>query len=176
MAKLRTILLVVDAQEGFRNSHTEGAIAAILKSLRTNAGPALFTRFINRTDSNFERLLDWSKMKSAPETELLHEISSFVTPKLVFEKSGYSAFTSAPFTRYLRDVGAESIEICGFDTDACVLATALDAFDAGYQPRILAEACASSGGANLHNSSIEILQRNLGKEAIIRGRACEFSG
>ena len=170
MAKLRTILLVVDAQEGLRNSHTEGAIASILKFLRTSDGPAVFTRFMNRTDSNFERLLDWSKMKSGPETAILREISPFVTPKLVFEKSGYSAFTNPLFAQYLRDVGAKSIDICGFDTDACVLATAIDAFDAGYQPRILVEACASSGGADFHNNSIEILQRNLGKEAIVRGR------
>ena len=170
MEKFSTILLVVDAQEGFRNIHTERAIPFIVTAVRSNRYPVLFTRFINDPDSNFERVLNWPKMRSDANTAMLRELSSFVSSARVFDKSGYSAFTSLQFSQYIRDAGVESMDICGFDTDACVLATALNAFDAGYRPRILAEACASSGGMRLHESGLEILERNVGKEAIIRGR------
>ncbi len=170
MVKLPSVLVIVDAQNGFQNSHTFRVIPSIVAIVRAHLGPTLFTQFVNRDGSNFERLLNWSNMKDGAATEFVKELQPFINTKNTFQKSGYSAFSSATFTTRLKELAIQRVEICGFDTDACVLATAFDAFDAGYHPLIHVDACGSSGGNHLHLSSIEVLQRNFGKHSIVRAK------
>jgi len=164
-----TVLVVIDAQEGFRNSHTAAVVPSLVAEIRAHAGPILFTRFVNQTNSNFERLLGWAAVREGPATQIMVEVAPLTSNKVIFEKSGYSAFSSPAFSDYCKSLSVQRIKLCGFDTDACVLATALNAFDLGYETIILADACGSSGGGAMHAASIEILTPNLGKASIVRG-------
>jgi nicotinamidase-related amidase len=72
----------------------------------------------------------------------------------------------------LRRMGVRRVELCGFDTDQCVLATALMLWDAGIAPRVLAALCSSSGGADMHESGLAITRRAIGDRNVtdIHGR------
>lgn len=168
-------LIVIDAQQGFRNSHTEDVIPSIVSAVSETEDPVLFTRFINKPESNFERLLAYTKMRSGPAIEIVPELAPFVTVDRLFDKTGYSAFQSAQFSEALRRLAIDSFELLGFDTDACITATALEGFDLGFRPFVRANLCASSGGQQFHEKALELLERNLGEAAILRGRTIKRS-
>jgi len=75
-----TILVVIDAQEGFRNSHTAAVVPTLVAEVRTHAGPILFTRFVNQADSNFERILGWSDMQDGLATQFMVEVAPLIDP------------------------------------------------------------------------------------------------
>jgi nicotinamidase-related amidase len=160
-------LIVIDAQNGFRNSHTEQVLPILVSVVAKSENPILFTRFINTSDSSFERFLKWKKMYGGLEIEIVPELVPFVASAHVFDKTGYSAMKNDLFLAALQKLGVDSIELCGFDTDACVLATALDAFEMGYRTFVRADCCASGGGDRFHQAGLEILKRNLGEVAVI---------
>ncbi|MDB5186143.1 MAG: isochorismatase hydrolase family protein [Candidatus Saccharibacteria bacterium] len=60
------------------------------------------------------------------------EFNPFVTGKNVFTRATYSGFNSTTLNDYLKSKNTQKVVLCGVDTDACVLATAFDAFDYGY--------------------------------------------
>lgn len=61
----------------------------------------------------------------------------------------------------LHEHNADSAVVVGFDTDACVLATAFALFDAGVIPYIDSRGCDSSGGTELHDAALAIAARSL---------------
>lgn len=164
-----SILLVIDAQEGFRTPHTAKVIPAIADAIRSHIGPVIFTRFVNHHGSNFERVLGYSQMTEGLSIELLRELQPLVRSSPVFDKRGYSAFSSAEFCEHVFRLGVKTLKLCGFETDACILATAFGAFDAGYRPVFLLDACSSRAGEEFHDASVKIMSRNLG------GASCIFT-
>jgi nicotinamidase-related amidase len=60
----------------------------------------------------------------------------------------------------------DTVVLCGVDTDACVMATALDAFDHGLRPLVLSDLCASSGGDSYHQAALMLLERNIGRRQL----------
>lgn len=68
----------------------------------------------------------------------------------------------------IKALNIDEIEICGTDTDACVMAIAYNLFDNNIKPIILENLCgSSSSNPNIHCNSIEIMKRSFGKENII---------
>jgi nicotinamidase-related amidase len=63
--------------------------------------------------------------------------------------------------------GARRVELCGFDTDQCVLATALLLWDVGMAPRVLADLCSSSGGADMHEAGLAMTRRAIGDRNVV---------
>ena len=61
----------------------------------------------------------------------------------------------------------QDVHLCGLDTDACVLSTAMEIFDANLRPVVISSACASSGGIALHNNAITMLKRNIGAKQVL---------
>ena len=57
--------------------------------------------------------------------------------------------------------------LAGFDTDGCVLATALDLFDQGIETFIIEPWCSSLGGQDMHDAAIKILNRSIGKDHVL---------
>lgn len=76
-------------------------------------------------------------------------------------KPAYSAFegidraSKLPLIDLLNEVGIECVDVVGLATDHCVLATALDARDAGLTVRLLTDACAGVDPA----ASLEAIDR-----------------
>lgn len=159
-------LLVVDVQLGFLNDYTQHIPQRIARLLhRRDYDPVLFTRFINAEGGPYHRFLDWHACQYPPETDLVPEICEFVIDDQVFTKPGYAGI-SDELAQYLLDQEFEEVNIAGIDTDMCVLKVAMDIFDLGIRPIVLADCCASTAGLQSHLAGLAILARNIGAQQI----------
>ncbi len=155
-------LLVVDVQRCFINDYTHhipGRIARVIE--RGEFEPILFTRFINSEASGYRRILGWDECRDSPDIELAKEVSHFADPDLTFSKPGYAGISDELAT-YLEAKQFAEVTIVGIDTDMCVLKVALDIFDHGIKPIVLADCCASTSGLQSHFAGLAVLARNIG--------------
>jgi nicotinamidase-related amidase len=163
----RAAFIAIDVQNYFLNKHTNHIPKLISEHLQANTYDLLiFTSFTNQPDSNFRRILDWNKCSSAPDTNISPELKSYFKQAQFINRCAYSAVTSE-FEQKLHFNQVQQLFICGVDTDACVMATAFDLFDRGYNFKIIEELCASTEGEDLHRSALKIMQRNLEKQKTI---------
>ena len=156
---MKTNLLIIDIQKCFINKNTKDLPGKIEK-LQKNYKNIFVASFINKKDSFFEKNLNWTKCKkNSVEANLV--FSPF--KKSIFIKhSNYSCLTNE-LTDILEKMKITDIDICGMDTDACVLKTAFDLVENNFKIRILENFTASSGGEVLHRNALTIINRNLGK-------------
>lgn len=164
---MNTALVVIDMQNGFLNSSTEHIVPAIsnlLDNAEQHGIPVAFTRFINRPDSGWVRWIRWSRFMTSPEIDLIPTLAARAC--LTFDKSAYTAFVPA-FCDFIGKRAITRIVLCGVATDGCVLKTAVDAFERGIQPIIVADACASHAGADLHSAGLLLASRFIGKRQIV---------
>lgn len=158
---MKKALLVIDVQNYFINEHTKyipSKIASFIERGRFEF--VLFFRFVNSDSSNFVRDLKWKQMFASPDIDIVQELQKFTIDTNVFSKTSFSALQSQEVASYLDTNKITSLFICGFDTDGCVLATAMDAFDKGYKVRVLQDLCGSHHGVQYHQNAIEIIKRN----------------
>lgn len=152
---------MIDLQNGFINNDYN-FIKKIEKLLCNEFDKIIFTRFINKKNSIFEKQLNWSKMIDKKEQEIAINSKDYK----VIVKEGYSAITQ-DFINYIKENNIDTFFLCGLDTDACILKTALDIFELGLTPIVLKKYCKSSGGKKYHKFALDILKRNIGKNNII---------
>ena len=131
----------------------------------------IFTRFRNPPDSPYEKLLHWTRMRETSETDMVDELQGQAT--LIVDKSTYSSLT-AEFLRYLETHRIREIYLAGIDTEACVLKTAVDLFEANYRPIVLADCCMSHVSQALHQKALDLLPHLIGKEQIVYDSAQHF--
>ena len=152
-----TAILVVDMQNDF--CHLGGfyakngqdiaglaapapAIATLLDTARHTGARVIYTRIVRhpvtgpaegrhrlvpkRWFSYGDRLMDgsWGAAIIDPLTPRPEE--------MVIDKHGYSAFHMTTLEATLRTANIQTVVLCGVVTYACVLATAFDAFDLGF--------------------------------------------
>jgi nicotinamidase-related amidase len=159
--------VVVDVQEGFVTPDTQGTVPRIVEHIRRTAhtyASVIATRFLNQPGSLYQSERDWHAMMPGPDTELVPGIRD--TADLVIAKHGLAPVPD-DLVPVLRGLGVERVALCGFDTDQCVLATALLLWDAGIAPEVLAPLCSSSGGADIHEAGLAILRRSIGDRNVI---------
>jgi len=155
-------LLVVDIQNGFINEftgHIPGRIARLIDTGEFE--PVLFTRFVNVPGSPYQRLLEWHGSAEPPDTEVVPELTRFAADGNVYAKLGLTGMPQELADRLARD-RIEEIDVVGIDTDMCVLKIAMDLFDAGIEPVVLVDCCASTAGLQAHLAGLAILSRNIG--------------
>ena len=164
-------LIVVDMQNGFIGSRTEQIIPAveglIMDWQKQNADNIVFTRFTSLAGGQYERLIGWKRLQVEPETNLCPQIAPLA--RNIINKNYYTAFTTE-LKELVSKQGWKTFGICGIATDSCVLKTAVDAFELGYTPYVLADACASHGGIEVHDAAIRLLGRFIGKNQIITSK------
>lgn len=81
-----------------------------------------------------------------PKGTTEHEIMQEVKPRageLVINKNCCSPFNCTGIDQILHNMGIENLVIAGISTDACVITTARDAADRGYNCVVVEDACAS---------------------------------
>lgn len=108
-------------------------------------------------------------MMGGPEAELVPGLEGAVD--VVVSKHGLAPVADE-LLPILRRLELRRVEVCGFDTDQCVLASALLLWDAGFVPRVLAALCSSSGGADMHQAGLAITRRAIGDRNVtdVHGR------
>lgn len=158
----RSMLLVVDVQNGFVNEHTRQIIEPVnrlIAAFRERGESVAFTRFVNTPGSGYQRWIGWTRFMGEPENALHDAVDAGAGP--VFVKHGYTAFTPE-FERFLREQRMERLVLCGIATDGCVLKSAVDAFERGIEPVVVTDACASHGGREIHAAGLLLLGRFIG--------------
>ncbi len=162
-SKRKGLLLAVDLQNGFLITPECEAVVPKVVAHARQFHQVWATRFFNR-NANFSRQLNWNEMVSGAETELSTTLSPVVSK--IFDKPSYSPVSPA-LLHALQSDAITTVAICGVDTDACVMATALGLFDAGFETFVVSDGCASSGGQEYHEAAIKILERNIGERYVI---------
>jgi nicotinamidase-related amidase len=174
---VRPVLVVVDVQNGFITPHSAPVvpvIADLARRWQDAGGAVIFTRYFNYPGSPYERLIGWHALQAAPETDLADEVAQLAEhpAAVVADKTAYSALTPEVLSLLARE-GFTDLLICGIATDGCVLKTALDAFEAGYTPWVLSDACASNASsvppAEVHAAALALLSRLIGAGQLITG-------
>ena len=158
----RSLLLVVDVQNGFINEHTRHLIEIVnglTGAFRGRGEQVAFTRFVNVPGGGHERWIGWTRFMREPENALATGLVTGANP--VFIKHGYTAFT-LEFEKHIRRHRIERLVLCGIATDGCVLKSAVDAFERGIEPVVLADACASHAGPEVHEAGLLLLARFIG--------------
>lgn len=167
------VLVVIDVQTGFVTAHSKHVVEPIIAAAQAwvhHGRHVVLTRFLNPEAIQWERLMHWTRMRSAPDTDLVDGLVALhrAHPDLVHvvDKRSYSAVYEVPvsMTTYL---GAGELALCGIDTDACVLATAIDVFSDDHTPFVLEDLCSSSGGQVFHEAGMLLLRRLLGPDQVV---------
>ena len=87
-------------------------------------------------------------------------------------KQKYSAFNEQLISILKDNNGGElpqEIFIAGIDTECCVLATALELFEKGIRPIVLADYCGTTAGKEFHDAGLVSLSSLIGGNNIYRG-------
>jgi len=170
MNESKSVLVVVDVQNGLVTEHSEPIvpiIADLVSRWHAACGDVIFTRYLNYAGSPFERLIGWTEMVEAPGTDLVTELAPYINPSTpIIDKYIYTLFTPEG-TRLVEERGWTDLYICGIDTEICVLKTAVDAFERNLTPWIIKDACASHSGPDAHDAGLFIASRFIGINQII---------
>ncbi|MER5227502.1 isochorismatase family cysteine hydrolase [Streptomyces flaveus] len=165
-----TPLFVIDVQNGFTNDHSRHVvpvIADLVEHWEAAGAPVLYSRYFNHPDSSFVRLLGWTALQSAPETDIVPELADHITRATrIVDKARYSAFIPDVVSDF-QERGWDEVVLCGIATDSCVLKTAADAFEAGLTPWIVTDACASEAGDDVHRAGLTVARRMVGRRQLI---------
>lgn len=158
---MSSLLLVIDLQKGFVNEKTEYLVEKINHLIQRNLYDQIaFTRFINTPQSVLAKKRNYFGCMGE-DNELVIDAMNCK----VFEKDIYSAYNDE-LKKYIETNQIDQIYLCGLDTDACVLKTAFDLFENGYDVFVLKDYCASTGGEKLHQAALEVLKRNIGEDQV----------
>ncbi len=164
---MKKALLVIDVQNYFVTEKAVGLpqkIAWYIEAEQDSYDAVLFIKFRNDPASNFHTLLDFKEVTKAPATDIHPDLASFATQENTFEKTTYSAMKSEALMQYLTANDIKALDLCGISLDACVLATAFEAFDLGYYVEVLDNLCSvSTARDGLMESAQMIIQRDLRK-------------
>jgi nicotinamidase-related amidase len=162
--------IVVDMQELFR-SHSEWGtqaltdiIPAIQHLLAARPDNAYFSRYVPPQNAGqavgaWKRYYRrWSSVTLDEVDPVLMDIVAELRPwaKRVGDKPGYSALANADLRRAALEQSGHCIILTGVETDVCVLATVIDAMEAGLRVILALDAMTSSSPA-CHAKALDIL-------------------
>lgn len=166
----KSVLAVIDVQNGFLTDETRHILPAVIDLVdqwtQLN-GTTVYTRYFNYPGSAFERLMDWRKLYTAPDTDIADDLLPYAQKSITLDKRTYSALTPE-FEELIRRHGWTDIVICGIDTELCVLKTALDVFECDLTPWIITNATASTGGPTYHEAGLQVIGRAIGQHYLVR--------
>ena len=174
----KAALLVVDAQNGFVNEHSQHVIPTIVdltSKWAATGRPTVFTRYWNYEGSPYENLIGWRALYGPPDTDIVEELLPFTSQvgARLLDKTTYTALTDEGLA-LLTELDVTHLVICGIATDACVLKTALDAFEQGYVPWVVQDAVASNAtrhsAQEIHDSALLHISRLVGAGQVLTTR------
>ena len=160
------ILLVVDVQEGYINQETKHIPDDIEKHIKNfSYDLVIATRFINKIDSLHKSELHMQEMTMlSPYAKLAKNIGELAD--IVIMKSTYTSLTM-DVAKLLEKNHVKEVYLAGLNTDASIMATALELFDKGIKPKVLSALCGSVRGAQKNQMALDILRTTLGEDNIL---------
>jgi nicotinamidase-related amidase len=153
-------LIIVDVQESFLDERNRYIVPNILELLKTERYDSyVVATFHAETGSLWERQQGWTCPRG-PATETVPEIAEVLRTHdpIVLEKETRSVFKgSVELASLLHERNIEEVHIVGTQTNDCVLATALEAFDLGFLAYVIEECCEAES-AELHQAGLILLR------------------
>ncbi|SDP94124.1 isochorismatase family cysteine hydrolase [Lentzea jiangxiensis] len=166
----QSVLVVVDVQNGFVSSKSAPIVPHVTDVVRRweqAGGATVFTRFVNHPGSPYERLINWSRMQTSPEIDIVDDlVPAFRRAVTVLDKPIYSLFTEQGAATVAQH-GWTDIVIVGIATESCVLKTACDAFERGLTPWVVKDAVYSHAGQEAHEAGLLVTSRFIGRRQLI---------
>jgi len=169
MTSGRPVLVVTDMQNGFvreQSAHIVPVVVDLVRRWQAAGNDTLFTRYLNYPGSPFERFFGWRKLQDAPETDIVPELTPYVERGIVLDKPIYSPFT-VEGEKLFQQHGWTEPYFCGIATESCVLKGAVDAFERGFTPWLITDACASHAGSEAHAAGLLVASRFIGPGQVI---------
>jgi nicotinamidase-related amidase len=103
---------------------------------------------------------------------LIPELQQY-TPAMQFVvKYNYSCFANSQLLSILQASNIDQVYICGINTDYCVFATALDAFQNNFRTFVVQDAVSSVGGKSGHEEGLRNLVKHFGRDCLVATRDC----
>jgi nicotinamidase-related amidase len=156
-------LLVIDVQNGFINEWTRH-VPLRVGSLQDTFDHVLVSRFYAPQKSLHRRLVGGDGFAlGSVDTQLAF---TPVQSALIIDTPLYSCISES-ILNVMRSRGIARVHLCGIATDKAVLKCALDLFDGGLEPVVLAHATGSDAGPALHEAGLQILRRTIGERQVI---------
>lgn len=158
-------LIVVDVQKFFLTNETRSIVEKIRDYLSKHSSDyqnVYFTVFKNNPSAPLWQLSEWKDCTVSPDTDICDEIKQFTNTNNLFYKNIFSAAKVPEIREGLRQNKISEVDLCGFDTDCCVLATAYDLFDQRIKPVVLENLTWSTSKEKLHAPALKMLLRNIG--------------
>lgn len=165
------VLVVVDVQNGFVRDASRPVVPVIVDLVgrwQAAGGDVVFTRYVNHPGSPFERLVRWSELMESPQIDIVPELGPYAEKATaVVDKRMYSLFADDAGAALVGERGWSDVYVCGIATESCVLKTAVDAFERGLTPWLIADASASDAGPAVHDAGLLVTRRFIGAGQII---------
>ena len=160
----KKLLLVIDLQESFINECTKLLPPKIEKLLICNKFDYIvFTKFINDDKSDFYRILNYKGCMTEKDRNIVIDTKNYK----IIEKRVYTAYNDE-LKSYIDSNNIKTIYLCGIDTDACVLKTALDLFENNLDVKVIEDCSMSHSGIEYHNFAINMLRKLIGNQNVIK--------
>ncbi|MEV4417781.1 cysteine hydrolase [Catellatospora sp. NPDC049609] len=169
MTHPRAVLVVTDMQVGFvreQSAHIVPVVVDLVRRWQENGGEILFTRYLNYPGSPFEQFFNWRRLQSSPEIDIVPELQPYLADHMILDKRIYSPFTHESEQTF-RQLGWVEFYFCGIATESCVLKGAVDAFERGFTPWLIADASASHAGEAAHEAGLLVTRRFIGPGQVI---------
>lgn len=159
---MKSLLLVIDVQKDFITEETKHIPEKISKLINENVyDDVVLTRYINSPTNICYVKLGFEGCLSEEGKQLALDSKNYS----VIDKPMYTSLTKE-LEDYIKNNDINKIYLCGIDTECCVLKTALDLFENGYDVYVLKDYCAAVAGKEAHDNAIELLKRNIGENNI----------
>jgi nicotinamidase-related amidase len=156
-------LLIIDVQIGFINKST-AHVPQRVSPLQDSFDHVFVTRLYNPQKSLYRKLVGWDGFSlGSTDTRLAFTPREDAT---ILDKSTYSCVQESLVERLRRD-GISRVHLCGIATEGSVMLSAVDLFQAGIEPLVLAHACGSTAGHADHEAGLQILKRLIGAKQVI---------
>lgn len=160
---MKKMLLVIDLQKSFINPNTEFLISKIDSLVNSGSYDlVVFTKFINDNDSMWVKKLNYKGCISLEDRKIMIDTKD----NIVLEKSLYTAY-STNLINLINLFKIDEVHLCGIDTECCVLKTAFDLFENGYNIKVLSSYSACTHGEESNKNALDIIARNIGKSNVI---------
>ncbi|MEM2896202.1 MAG: isochorismatase family cysteine hydrolase [Candidatus Bathyarchaeia archaeon] len=164
----RWLILCIDMQKDFyydtawKVKDMPRIIPKILSMAKAYGKNMIYTRFINPENKFFSR---WKLcIKGTKGAEIIEELKPFA--KLVFDKPGYSCMKNIELVNFLLQKDFKELYFVGIETDACIYASMLDAFEMGFDVYVVRDAVTSSN-LEFHKTVLEIIKKQFGNDSVI---------
>lgn len=173
------VVLVIDAQNDFLSpgapyacinaEQTISNIAAFLQAARQQRVPVIYTREAhapNGQDYGLEAVIGEPPhcVTGTSGFEIVRALSP-QTNDAIIDKTRYDGFLGTPLELLLHSYGKPTLFITGFTTNACVLYTAMSAFQRDFPVLVIAD-CVSGTSRDYHELGLNTM-RSISAEIVV---------